>query len=172
MQYCLPLLYRTGGNIDEESFAELMYPWAPDRAGYVYPQDGLLPIFDTVPENEMRQPTQHNSRGSLAMPVIKNGLTTGTTVGWLNRLKSLVRHYEYGITFTSFEMTIVPYGRHGAFSERGDSGSIILDRKGRIVALLTGGGGLTDETDITFATSWYKLELHIKETLKGIHLYR
>jgi hypothetical protein len=150
-----------------------MYPWAPDRAGYVYPQDGLLPIFDAVPESEMRQPTQHNGRGGLAMPVIKNGLTTGTTIGWLNGLKSLVRHYDfYDITFTSFETTIVPYGGRGAFSEGGDSGSIILDRNGRIVALLTSGGGLTDETDVTFATAWYMLEPHIKETLKGVHLYR
>ena len=149
-----------------------MYPWAADRVGYAYPQDGLLPIFDVVPESEMRQPTQRNSRGDLAMPVIKNGMTTGTTVGWLNGLKSLVRHYShYNISFTSFETTIVPYGERGAFSEHGDSGSIILDRKGRIVALLTGGGGLTDETDVTFATAWYALEPHIKNTLEGVHLY-
>lgn len=74
----------------------------------------------------MRHPTQRNGRSDLAMPVIKNGLTTGTIVGWLNGLKSLVRHYEvYNITFTSFETTIVPYGRRGAFSECGDSGSTL-----------------------------------------------
>ena len=151
-----------------------MYPNIADRAGYAYPEDGLLQILDAIPESEIRQPTQRNARGDPAMPVIKNGLTTGTTVGWVNGLKSLVHHYDYyDIDFTSLETTIVPYGGRGAFSDGGDSGSIILDRKGRIVALLTSGGGgdLTNETDVTFATAWYELEPFIKKTLPGIHLY-
>jgi hypothetical protein len=149
-----------------------MYPWAADHADFAYPQDGLLSIFDVVSESKKRQPTQRNGRGSPGMPIIKTGLTTGTTVGWLSELESLVRHYDfYDIKFTSFKTTIVPYGGRGAFSKGGDSGSIILDRKGRIVTLLTGGGGLTGKTDATFATAWYGLEPHIKNTLEGIHLY-
>jgi len=132
----------------------------------------LLQISGAVPENEICHPTQRNAHGDPAMPVIKNGSTTGTTVGWVNGLKSLVRHYDsYDIDFTSLETTIVPYGGRGAFSGGGDSGSIILDRKGRIVALLTGGGGEMDGTDITFATAWYELEPLIKKTLPGVHLY-
>ena len=65
----------------------------------------------------------------------------------------------------------MPYGGRGAFSDGSDSGSIILDREGRIVALLTGGGGLTNKTDVTFATVWYELEPLIKKTLPGVHLY-
>jgi len=38
---------------------------------------------------------------------------------------------------------------------------MIVERKGRIVALLGGGGGVTD---VTFATAWYELEPHIKKT--------
>ncbi|KAF5381950.1 hypothetical protein D9615_004357 [Tricholomella constricta] len=44
------------------------------------------------------------------MPVIKNGLATGTTVGWFNELKALVRHYDHytkEFKFSSFEVTIV-----------------------------------------------------------------
>ena len=149
-----------------------MYPWAADRADYTYPEDGLLLISGSVPESELHHPTQCNSSGTPALPVMKTGLATGTTVGWFHGLQTLVRYYtHYNLTFTSLETTIVPYGGHGAFSAHGDSGSAILDRKGRIVALLTGGGGLTDETDVTFATPWYRLQPHIKKTLEGIHLF-
>jgi len=148
-----------------------MYPHVADRADYEYPEDGLLKIVGAAPESEIRQPTQRNAKGDPAMPVIKNGMTTGTTAGWMNGLESLVRHNDLcNIDFTSLETTIIPYGGRGAFSDSGDSGSIIVDRKGRIVAILTGGGGLTNKTDITFATAWYALEPLIKKTLPGVHV--
>jgi len=131
-----------------------MFPNHVDRTGYEYPAHGHLQVDGVVPNTEFHHPTQLNANGEPAMPVIKNGLATGTTVGWLNGLKSLVRHYDrYGIDFISLETTIVPYGERGAFSDSGDSGSVILDRKGRIVAVLTGGGGANNETDVTFATA-------------------
>lgn len=93
-------------------------------------------------------------------------------MGWASQLKSLVRHYDYiGIDFWSRELTIVPYdGESGAFSAEGDSGSIIADRGGRIVALLTGGGGLNNSTDITFATPYCQLEERIEEAMPGVRL--
>ncbi|RDX47194.1 hypothetical protein OH76DRAFT_1456816 [Lentinus brumalis] len=163
-----------GGNISAMQYQELLYPNLADRVGYKYPMDGLLDIVGTssVPESEIRQPTQRNAKGDPAMPVIKNGRGTGTTVGWVNGLKSLVRHSDYDdIKFTSLETTILPYSQPGGFSNRGDSGSIIVDRRGRVVALLTGGGGTTNETDITFATAWYDLEPLIKSTLPDADLY-
>lgn len=106
------------------------------------------------------------------MPVIKNGSTTGTTVGWVNGLESLVRYYsDCELEFTAFETTILSYGGPGAFSDKGDSGAIILDREGRIVAMLTGGGGTADTTDVTFGAAWYDLEPHIKKALPGCFLY-
>jgi hypothetical protein len=149
-----------------------MFPNDADRAGYEYPRDGLLQIHGIVPVSEIRQPVQLNADGNKAMPVIKNGLTTGTTVGWVNGLETLVRYYDhYDLEFTALETTIVPYGGRGAFSAKGDSGATILDRKGRIVAILTGGGGMTEETDVTFGTAWYQLEPHIKKALPGCFLY-
>ena len=125
-----------------------------------------------VPESEIHQPTQLNASGNKAMPVIKNGLATGTTVDWVNGLKSLVRYYDHcDLEFTALETTIVPFGGRGAFSDKGDSGATILDRKGRIVAMITGGGGMNDKTDVTFGTAWYELEPHIKKTLPGCFLY-
>jgi hypothetical protein len=54
--------------------------------------------------------------------------------------------------------------------EKGDLGSIIANQSGRIVALLTGGGGLTGTADVTFATPYCQLEERIKEALPGIRL--
>ncbi|KAG8736674.1 hypothetical protein FRC10_009052 [Ceratobasidium sp. 414] len=161
-----------GGRIDEQEYRDLMFPNRADRAGYEYPKDGLLQIHGVVPESEICQPQQLNANGENAMPVIKNGLTTGTTVGWVNGLKSLVRYYgDYNLEFTALEITIIPYGGRGAFSDQGDSGAAILDGKGRIVAILNGGGGTADKTDVTFGTAWYELEPLIKRTLPGCFLY-
>ena len=44
--------------INEQAY---LYPNVADRAGYAYPEDGLLQIFD---ESEIRQPTQRNARGT------------------------------------------------------------------------------------------------------------
>ncbi|PWW72996.1 hypothetical protein C7212DRAFT_354227 [Tuber magnatum] len=161
-----------GGNIKEEEYGNLMFPNHKDRASYRYPPDGLLQVLDVVLKSEIQQPNQRNAHGDNAMPVIKNGLTTGTTVGWVNGLESLVRYYpDYDLEFTAFETTILSYGGRGAFSDQGDSGALILDRGGRIVAMLTGGGGSTDESDVTFGTAWYELESHIRKALPGCFLY-
>ena len=54
--------YHTGGKIDEPAYRKHMYPNVADRTVYAYPEDGLLQIFDAVPEHEFRQPTQRNAR--------------------------------------------------------------------------------------------------------------
>ena len=149
-----------------------MFPHPEDQAGYAYPQDGLLQAFGVVQEDEIRKPKQRNTHGDMALPVVKNGLATGTTVGWVNGLDSVTRVYpECSIEHTSVETAIVPYGKRGPFSAPGDSGAIILGRDGRIVALITGGGGKTDETDVTYATPYWWLEKQIKEAFPGCHLY-
>jgi hypothetical protein len=151
-----------------------MFPNVTDRDGYAYPDHGLLQLRGVVPENEILNPKQLNANGDPAMAVVKNGRTTRTTVGWVSELKSLVRHYDYvNLDFTSRELTIIPYrgSVRGAFSEGGDSGSIIAERNGRIVGLLTGGGGVTNATDVTFATMYCELEKRIKEALPGVYLY-
>jgi len=148
-----------------------MFPHMTDRVGYGYPEHGLLPLRGVVPESELLKFKQLNANGEPALAVVKNGRTTGTTMGWVNRLKSLVRHYDCIGTFWSRELTVVAHhGALGAFSAEGDSGSIIADRGGRIVALLTGGGGLTNATDVTFATPFCQLEKRIKEAMPGIRL--
>jgi hypothetical protein len=147
-----------------------MFPNVADREGYRYPEHDLLHLRGVVPLDEIFNPKQLDANGDPAMAVVKNGRTTGTTVGRMSSLKSLVRYYKFiNVEFTSRELTVVPYdGVCGPFSDAGDSGSIIADRSGRIVALLTGGGGTTDATDVTFATPYCALENRIKEVLPGV----
>ena len=135
----------------------LMFPQPEDRAEYQYPDDGLLQAFGVVKDNEIHQPQHLDVHGEKALLVVKNGLTTGTTIGRVNGLDSFTRVYpNYGIEHTSIETAILPYNnKRGLFSAPGDSGSIILDRAGRIVALLTGGGGTTDGTDVTYGTPYW-----------------
>ena len=118
--------------------------------------------------HEILHPKYLDANGDPAMAVIKNGSTTGTTVGWMSGLKSLVRHYKsVNVEFTSRELTVVPYDNkpeRGAFSGEGDSCSIIVERGGRAV-------GITNATDVSFATPYCELEKRIKEVFPDIRLF-
>ena len=151
-----------------------MFSQPKDQADYKYPDDGLLQVFGVVKDNEIRQPQHLDVHGEQALLVVKNGLSTGTTIGRATGLDSFTRVYDdYNIQHTSIEMAILPYDKHhGPFSAPGDSGAIILDRAGRIVALLTGGGGTTDETDVTYGTPYWWLEEQIQKAFPGCHLYQ
>ena len=162
-----------GGNLSSSQFGRLMFPQPEDRKGYMYPRDGLLQAYGVVKDDEIRQPQHLDAHGEKALLVVKNGLTTGTTIGRANGLDSFTRFYtDHDIKNTSIETAILPYDkRHCPFSAKGDSGAIILDRAGRIVALLTGGSGKTDETDVTYGTPYWWLETQIKKAFPDCFLY-
>jgi hypothetical protein len=150
-----------------------MFPQPVDQANYQYPQDGLLQANGVVQDDEIRNPQHLDVHGEKCLLVVKNGLTTGTTVGRTNGLESFTRIYdEYGIKHTSIEIAVLPYDKtRGKFSDAGDSGSIVLARDGRIVGILTGGAGPIDETDITYLTPYWWVEKQIKAKYPGCFLY-
>jgi hypothetical protein len=86
--------------------------------------------------------------------VLKRGGATGLTVGRANNVFSYARtHLGDGVSRVSKEWAILPFGnKTGAFSEKGDSGSVVVDGVGRIGGLLTGGGGNKDSIDVTYVT--------------------
>jgi hypothetical protein len=88
-------------------------------------------------------------------------------------MKSFTRNFnEYGIKDTSMEIAVLPYGNaNGPFSAPGDSGSIVLDRKGRILGMLNGGAGSTDKTDITYLTPYSYIDKDIKKYFPKYFLY-
>ena len=138
-----------------------------DRKNYSYPEDGLLQAYDFVRAAEMRNPQQLDVHGEKCLLVVKNGLTTGTTVGRVNGLESFRRVYEEdGSSHRSLEIDVLPYDkRHGKFSDAGDSGSVVLDRGGRIVGIITGG------SDITYLTPYWWVEEQVKAKFPGCFLY-
>ncbi|KAN0093383.1 hypothetical protein V8E55_004167 [Tylopilus felleus] len=131
------------------------------------------PMYDIVPEDELRNPQHLDVHNQKCLLVVKNGTTTATTFGRVNGLESFIRHYPpYGINETSTEIAVLRYSKdHARFSEPGDSGSIVLDRTGRIVGVLTGGGGPTDSTDISYLTPYFEIHAQLTAKYPGIHLY-
>ncbi|KAG2070519.1 hypothetical protein BDR04DRAFT_1054093 [Suillus decipiens] len=93
-----------GGNLSVSDFGNTMFPQLVDQANYQYPRDGFLQ------DDEIRNPQHLDVHGEKCLLVLKNGSTTGTTVGRANGLESFTRIYkEYGIKHTSIEIAVLPY---------------------------------------------------------------
>lgn len=154
-------------------YAENMFPFEYARGGYKYAQDGLLQACRIVDANEMRSPKHLDPNGVKCLYVVKNGRTTGTTIGRVNGLHSYTRAYPaHGIDGTSIEVAVLPHSKEkGPFSALGDSGSIVLERGGGIVGMLTGGSGYTIRTDVTYLTPYWWLDEQIKKAFPDSYLY-
>lgn len=133
----------------------LMYNQADDKLDFDYPVDRLLRLRGILTAHQISHPSGRDSENIPVRFVIKNGSTTGTTIGRMSRFESKVRLYDLTGNFTSTEAPVFPYGKNkyfGAFSRGGDSGVIVVGPNGEFVSLLTGGTGPTDSSDITYTT--------------------
>jgi hypothetical protein len=163
-----------GKEISSTIFTGMVYPnrQTRDARNFEYPLDRLLKLRGTIPDEEMRHPTTLDQNGKPCLTVIKRGNATGLTVGRANNACSYVREYTFDNNSpkTSKEWAIISLdGASRPFSAEGDSGSVIVDGRGRMGGLLTGGAvGATSTTDIltdiTYATP-------INFLLKRIHSY-
>ncbi|KAI5999616.1 hypothetical protein EDD15DRAFT_2237830, partial [Pisolithus albus] len=162
-----------GGNISFLQYLSQMYPRPEDSANSDYPMDGLLQASRIVQPHEIRDAADLDAHDEECLFVVKNGMRTGTTVGQLNGMESFTRVYdENGIKGTSTEIAVLPYGyMNSPFSAPGDSGAIVLDRNGGIVGMLTGGAGVTDNTDVSYLTPYWWLEQEIKRYFPDACLY-
>ncbi|KAI6163349.1 hypothetical protein EDD17DRAFT_1776098 [Pisolithus thermaeus] len=162
-----------GGNLSSLDYGKLMFPRPEDQANYKYPEDGLLQAFGVVQADEIYNPKHLDANGEHCLLVVKNGLATGTTTGRVMGMESFTRVYdEYGIKGTSMEIAVLPYGSmNGPFSAPGDSGSIILDRSGRILGMVTGGAGTASRTDVTYLTPYWWIEGEMKRHFPNSFLY-
>ena len=162
-----------GGNLSWLEYTKVMFPHPEDRADYEYPEDGLLQAFGVIQPDEIRNPKQLDANGEECFLVVKHGLTTGTTSGRVTGMESFTRNFdEYSIKGTSMEIAVLPYGNaKGPFSAPGDSGSIVLDRKGRILGMVNWGTGITDKNDITYLTPYSYIDKDIKKYFPKSSLY-
>jgi hypothetical protein len=83
-------------------------------SGYVedttiqYPYDRLLKLRDLIQEDQMHNPDTIDNNGEPCLSVIKNGNTTGVTIGRANGIFSFVREYFINNTHqTSMEWAIL-----------------------------------------------------------------
>ena len=154
-------------------FVLKMHPHAKTRTSFKYPRGGLLQLRDVVKEDELRHPTMLGANGEECLIVVKNGNTTGVTIGRASSIESFVREYgDHNIRSTSMEVAIYSYShKDGAFSAPGNSGSIIADANSRILGILTGGTGQTDSTDVTYASPYYWVEERIQKAFPDSCLY-
>jgi len=164
------------GRITSYDFTRMMNSNSQNAQNFTYPHDGLLRLNGTIPDTDMRKPTSVNQTDEQCLMVIKRGSGSGLTIGRANNIVSYKRYY-YGdesddeYQDTSKEWGIFSYdSKSGAFSDYGDSGSVIVDGLGRIGGLLTGGNGSQDSeasVDITYATPITFLLKRLQEN--GLH---
>ena len=155
-----------------------MYPRINNDAsarGFDYPDERLLKLQGILSAEEIPRPKNSNCRGDPMQYVIKRGQTTLTTIGCLNGFESHVRRYYSIGSRDSVEAAVYHSDTtSGPFSRCGDSGSIIVDVLGNLVALLTGSTGgpaPTDSSDVTFGTPMHWLWDIIKNQFPGANLY-
>ncbi|KAF9778336.1 hypothetical protein BJ322DRAFT_1092735 [Thelephora terrestris] len=145
------------GSVDVDKLTTWMYPRNTNPSSFKYPGDRLLRFRGTVSDQEMFSPDQRTKDhdNDPVIMVLKNGNNSNLTVGRLNTIRAFVREYFVGKPGKmSKEVVVLPRNsKSRPFSERGDSGSVVIDGTGRVCGILTGGDGATDVSDCTFVTS-------------------
>ena len=142
-----------------EKFMRKCFPRDDANWSFKYPVNHLLPLVDTITDQQMRHPDMFDVNHKPCLLVVKSDNTTGTTIGCANGVFSIVREYysrDMSIHQTPMQRGIFGYGDSlGAFSEPGDSGSNVADIKGRIGGMLTGGSRKKERLDVTYATPFW-----------------
>jgi hypothetical protein len=145
------------GSVAVDDLTSWMYPNPANPHSFEYPGDRFHKCVGMVSDQEMYKPdpsTQDQDNDPTIM-VLMNGNTSRLSVGRLNTIRPFVRTYFKGVPGAmSREIAVLPRNsKSGPFSKRGDSGSGVVDAKGRFCGVLTGGDGTSDLSDITFITS-------------------
>lgn len=146
------------GSVAVDKLTVWMYgPHPANLSSFKYPGDRLLRFSGTASDQEMFSPDQttKDNDNDPDIMVLKNGNTSNLTVGRLNTIRAFLREYCEGKPGKmSKEVGVFPRNSEsGPFSERGDSGSVVIDGTGRVCGIITGGDGATDASDCTFVTS-------------------
>jgi len=163
----------SGTKISSDQLTVMMYPRSDGRKAFKYPEGRQLKVNGIISKELLVDPDLLDCNDQPCLIVLKDGNTTGLTVGRATGMESFVRDDDTGDE--SIELAVYNYDRKsGVFSAKGDSGSLIVDGLGRMVGLLNGGSskaGLVG-TDVTYATPLWWLWLMIKAKYPHADLYR
>ncbi|KAI0033139.1 hypothetical protein K488DRAFT_85147 [Vararia minispora EC-137] len=142
-----------GTEIESGKFMRLLYPRYDVPSEFDYPEDRIYLLKTILDAAKIKEPNSQDIKGDPTRFVIKRGFTTLTTIGRLNGYESYQRRYGLLGNFNSVEAAVFPHDNNsGPFSRGGDSGAAIVGANHDFVALLTGGVGATDSSDITYGT--------------------
>jgi hypothetical protein len=145
----------TGNTLNLDGKAELM-DWMRKGGSPLTPLDGILHLEGTIPIEEIRSPNIGFDVDDHFIRVLKHGRGSKLTVGRGSPICSYTRHYfDDHPDNISKEWSILPSAAGvAAFSVNGDSGAAVIDGRGRIGGLLTGGSQEdgVEAHDITYAT--------------------
>ena len=141
--------------------------------GFKYFKDRLLRINGILSKELLLRPDMVDSDDEPCLIVVKNGNTTGVTIGRATGMRSFVRDEMTGEEST--ELAIYGYNKKaGVFSAKGDSGALVVDGLGRMAGLLSGGTSkpLTETLDVSYVTPMWWLLPRIKAKYPHADLFR
>ena len=161
-----------GTTIPINKFMKWMFPHPANPPSFKYPRNRLLKLYGTISDEEMWKPNPKtlDHANEPCIMVIKRGHASDLTVGRLNTIRSFTRVYFKGQPGQiSKEVAVLSHSsKSAAFSAPGDSGSAVVDGKGRFAGLLTGGAGVTEAFDCTYLTSInFLLQRMLKHNLRA-----
>ena len=121
---------------------------------FKFPPQGQLRINGWVAREELANPSTCDNDGEPCTIVMKDGNASDLTVGRHVGLEAYTCD-ELGVE--SIELAIYNYNKQaGDFSEKGDSGSLIFDGRGRMVGILHSGLVKGGQKPVTYATpAWW-----------------
>ncbi|TFK52271.1 hypothetical protein OE88DRAFT_1628085, partial [Heliocybe sulcata] len=132
------------------------YPATAMKSGFEWLDDRLLELRGILPDDRMHHPDKKDHDGENCLFVIKRGLPT---IGRATGCCSYAREYfPNQMPRASTEWAVLPYDHKSrAFSESGESGSMISYGTVEFGGLITGGCGETDSSDLTYAAPMFWL---------------
>jgi len=145
-----------GADISPTHFTKAMYPSPRNHHGFKYPSNRIFKIKGLILKEDMSSPDMFDRDEESCLIVMKRGLATGLTLGRANQIKSFARTYFKDTPLKkTLEWLICPYdSKSPPFADYGDSGAAIVDCKGRLGGIVTGGH---DTLDLTYATPAFSI---------------
>jgi len=132
---------------------EMMYPRNDGRECFKYPEGRQMRINGIISKELLANPDLFDDEGKPCFIVLKQGATTDLMAGCYAGLEPFLCD-ENGVE--SMEIAIYNFNkRSGPFSDHGDSGALVFDCLGCMVAILHSGkskSGVLTSTRVTYCT--------------------
>jgi len=146
-----------GAKYTEQQLTDKFNTQINGSTAFEFPIHCQLRIGGWLPHKLLADHDTFDSNGEACIVVMKDGNTTDLTVG---RFAGLEAYTCNALGVESMELAIYNFDKQsGDFSEKGDSGSLIFDGKGKMVSILHSGLAKGGSNYVTYATpAWWAIE--------------